>query len=189
MIFIVSGFMRSGTSMMMKALAAGGMTPAYSRERDARLNDHYGDQDKPNGYRPNQQYFELNDLDYGDMRFPLQYEGKLIKCLWPGLGRMRNCQARVLIMRRPREEIYLSCLAAFGTVPQHVADHNFDQFMSNVVEVARDRRSFLSVDEVWYQDVLDRPLAVFQQLKRNGWPIDPCSAASVPQRTEKRFVA
>lgn len=189
MIFIVSGFMRSGTSMMMKALSEGGMTPAHSRERDARLNARFGEADKPNGYRPNEAYFELNDSDYFDPRFPLQYEGKLLKCLWAGLGRMRNCTARVIIMRRPREEVYNSCLAAFGTVPNIPASHNFDQFMDNVVEVARDRRSFVSVHEIWYEDVLDEPLTVFRQLQWDGWPIDPYIAANVPNGRYKRYAA
>lgn len=189
MIYIVSGFMRSGTSMMMKALKDGGMEVAWSPERDKRLNEKWGEPEKPNGYRPNPEYFELDASDYRDPTFPLAYEGKLVKCLWAGLSRIRNCQARVIFMRRPRTEIHRSCFAAFGQVPQVVEAHDFDLFMDVVVETTRDRRSFVSVNEVWYQDVLDEPLTVFRQLQWDGWPIDPYLAANVPAKTEKRYTA
>jgi hypothetical protein len=189
MIYFVSGYMRSGTSMMMKALAAGGLEPAYSKERDPRMNERWGDKDTPNGYVPNKQYFELDAADYRDPNFPRCHEGKLVKCLFGGISRIRPCQARLVFMRRPRKDIEVSCLAAFGHVPQIVQASNFDEQMEWIIELCRDRRSFVSIDEVWYDDVLDEPLTVFRQLQWNGWPIDPYEAANVPQRSEKRYAA
>jgi len=189
MIYLVSGFMRSGTSMMMKALIEGGMEAAFSPERDKRLNDRWGEPDTPNGYQPNAEYFELNGADYRGAEFPLQYEGKLIKCLWVGLTRIPNSEYRCIFMRRPRKDIELSCLAAFGNAPQPVQAHDFDQLMARITEVVRDRRSFVSVDEVWYDDVLSEPLTVFRKLQWDGWPIDPYLAANVPSREKKRYAA
>lgn len=39
MIYIVSGFMRSGTSMMMQALIAGGMQASFSTQRNQFANN------------------------------------------------------------------------------------------------------------------------------------------------------
>ncbi len=49
MIYLVSGDMRTGTSMMMQALEAGGLEAVYNENRD-RMNQQYGDKDyQPNG--------------------------------------------------------------------------------------------------------------------------------------------
>ena len=48
MIFIVSGFMRTGTSMMMKCLEAGGLEAVFNPTRE-RMNKDFGDEhDQPN---------------------------------------------------------------------------------------------------------------------------------------------
>jgi len=188
MIYIVSGFMRSGTSMMMKALIAGGMDAAYSEARDERMNKRWGDLDEPNGYRPNREYFELDTSDYSDPSFPLAYEGKLLKCLWGGLSRMKNCQARVIFMRRPGAEVKRSMFAAFGTAPEMAAS-DFDRRMDVIADVAMDRRSFISFDQVWYEDALAHPLTVFKHLKDVGWPISPHLAAAIPEVSSKRHRA
>ena len=43
MLYIVSGFMRTGTSMMMKALEAGGLEAAYQQSREA-MRKRYADE-------------------------------------------------------------------------------------------------------------------------------------------------
>lgn len=188
-IYLVSGFMRSGTSMMMKALHTGGMDVAFSAERDKRLNDKWGEGDVPDGYRPNDEYYELDTKDYSSPNFPGLYEGKLIKCLWSGAERLPPRDYRIVCMRRPRAEIATSCLAAFGHVPKIVQPHDFDQFMDAWVERLRDRRSFQSVSEVWYSDVMASPETVFAGLVVDGWPIDAAEAASVPSAGKVRFAA
>ena len=77
MIYVVSGFMRTGTSMMMKALEAGGMDASYKQSRDV-MKDHYADE----YYNPNiGGLYELEKQDYQKWDFPRDYEGKLIKAL------------------------------------------------------------------------------------------------------------
>lgn len=188
MLYIVSGFMRSGTSMMMRALAAGGLEPAYRPERDQRLNDKWGDQD-PLGYRPNDNYFELDPEDYSSPDFPGPYDGKLIKCLIGGLIRIRKCEARVVVMRRPRKEILASCMAAFGQPPPMVRAQTFDADMNRMVEAASDRRSFVSFHEVYYNEAVCCPLAVFETLEKAGWPINAAAAAAIPTEDRRRYSA
>ena len=48
MIYIVSGFFRSGTTMMMRALELGGMPVYFSRERNALNEEHTNLRSRPN---------------------------------------------------------------------------------------------------------------------------------------------
>ncbi len=173
--------------MMMEALIAGGMDASYSRKRTKRMNEKWGESDKVNGYIPNKEYYELDPMDYKALNFPKDHEGKLIKCLWRGAGMINNGQYRCIFMRRPRIEIEHSLIAFFGTAPEPAKHPCFDQSIDNLVKSMRDRRSYLSVDEVFYGDVVDDPLPVFERLVKNGWPIDPVKAAAVPNTKEARY--
>jgi hypothetical protein len=187
MIYVVSGFMRCGTSMMMRALEAGGMGACYSAGRDKSMNSKFGEPDKPSGYLPNERYYELDPADYRATDFPAPYEGKLIKCLWNGCTKLPpNHDYRVIFMRRPRIEIKMSLIAFFGHAHANVESPFFDAEMDRIVALLRDRRSMITVDEIWYGDVLTKPLGVFKNL---DWPIDPEKAAAIPTRKEARFVA
>ena len=186
MIYIVSGYMRSGTSMMMRALEAGGMDAAYSVERDARMNEKWGDPD----YKPNESYLELDPEDYQNPDFPSAYEGRLIKCLWGGMLRLRPVtQYRVIFMRRDPAAIRRSLTAFFGEPIEHSQGVDFVRQLDNIVAILRDRRSVVDVSELHYADVVDDPHTVFQGLARSGWPIDPGKAASVPSGGKRRFSA
>lgn len=184
MLYIVSGFMRSGTSMMMKALEAGGLEAAYSDKRNERMNKRWGD----SNYTPNDNYYELDAADYRNDDFPHAYDGKLIKCLWGGLPMMAPCDARVVFMRRKKEEIQQSLYVAFGTDKGPVNTPDFDSRLEHIISIARDRRSFRGVDVIWYDDVLSHPLSVFGGLADSGWPIDPELSARIPTKSQKRFV-
>lgn len=189
MIYIVSGYMRCGTSMMMEALIAGGMDAVYCEKRAKTMNDKWGEDDKVHGYQPNKEYYELNTNDYKALYFPQGFEGKLIKCLWRGAAVVNVGEYRLIFMRRPREDIERSLIAVFGRANPVVKMPSFDASLDNLVETIRDRRSFLSVDEVWYRDVVKHPLAVFQHLKKQGWPIDPVKAAAIPTASKVRYTA
>lgn len=190
MIYIVSGFMRCGTSMMMQALEAGGMDAAYCKDRAARMNSKWGSQDSYHSYVPNDEYYELNIEDYKTPDFPDAYEGRLIKCLWGGLLLLKpGHEYRIIFMRRPSREIQTSLVAFFGKPHSQCQDVYFTQRMERVIKVCRDRRSFVSVDEIWYPDVVSEPLKIFKQLAASGWPIDPEKAAKIPTARKVRFAA
>jgi hypothetical protein len=176
--------MRTGTSMMMQSLEAGGLEAVYSKRRDEEMNARWGDAD----YKPNDGYYELDGEDYirGDLE--ARYEGKLVKCLSGGALRLSPGDYRIVFMRRPAAEIRVSLLAFFGSDSAASQFCDLDRAMDSAVAVLRDRRSFRSVDEVQYHDVLADPLAVFRGLAERGWPIDPDKAAAVPQVSKARFV-
>jgi hypothetical protein len=171
---------------MMEALEAGGMEAVYSAQRDERMNKKWGDPD----YKPNTRYYELEAEDYQDASFPSAYEGKLIKCLWGGMLRLRPVtEYRVIFMRRDTKAIQHSLTAFFGQPVEQAQNINFQRQLDNVVSILRDRRSVVSVHEVQYVDVVSNPLAVFEMLAREGWPIDPAKAAEIPQARKMRFAA
>lgn len=183
MLYIVSGFMRSGTSMMMRALEAGGLEAVYSKKRDQEMNARWGDAD----YLPNDSYYELDGEDYLRGGLEQRYDGKLVKCLWGGMLRLPPGDYRVVFMRRPAEEIRVSLLAFFGNDGAARQFPDLDKGMDRIVDILRDRKSVVSVDAVEYRDVLADPCAVFRRLAANGWPIDPLKAAAIPDRDRARY--
>lgn len=174
--------------MMMKALEAGGMTAVYSRDRDERMYTLWGEPD----YTPNDQYYELDSGDYRDERFPLQYEGKLIKCLSGGMYRLNPAaQYRIVFMRRDTIEISRSMAAAFqrGSDMGTVATDSslFQAGLDRLCAILADRRSVTSITQVHYDAVVADPLPAFELLRSHGWPIDPAVCARVPSPDKKRF--
>jgi len=76
-LYVVSGFMRTGTSMIMKALESGGLDAEYKQSRDE-MKNRYSDKN----YDPNiGGLYELERQDYMGLDFPNKYTGKLIKGL------------------------------------------------------------------------------------------------------------
>jgi len=95
--YIVSGLERSGTSLMMQILDAGGLSISYDNSREA-------DENNPNGY------YELyngkinykllnNEIDFN------QHKGKFIKITAFGLEYLPKGNYEIIFMERNIEEI------------------------------------------------------------------------------------
>jgi len=123
MIYIVSGYYRSGTSYKMEQAKAGGMDLHYNPARDDRLNAVLG--------LGNDHYFEIEDAEFinllphqssGDglvygytasylesdeyLEIFNQFEGKTIKVLWSSLWRIPSrAKCNIIFMLRNPEEI------------------------------------------------------------------------------------
>lgn len=169
-IYIVSGFMRSGTSMMMKALEAGGLEAIYNPSRD-KMNDDFGDED----YKINDGgFYELTRQEYMHPDFPDNYDGKLVKCLWGGMVHLKASSnlKRIIFMRRPIDEIARSYEAAFD-YPHPAAIPELGIRLDRVQGILEQRRD-VNLNVIQYHDVLANPYNVFESL---GWPIDCLAAA------------
>jgi len=189
MIYIVSGWQRTGTSMMMEALIAGGMDAAWDEEKDKRLRDRYL---RDNGTVPNQRYFEFEKQEYRKPGFPKEHEGKLIKALYGVISKLNDgLQYRVIYMRRPQAQIVESLHSSLGRAA--VGNTGRQDFVAKQEKAIAWMRSkpgqFLSVDEIWYQNVLAGPAGVFLSLQKSGWPIDSAKAAAIPKKEKQRAVA
>ncbi len=115
-ITIVSGLPRSGTSMMMKMLEAGGLPP---------LTDHLraADDDNPKGYYEFERAKKLRD---GDVEWLPQAQGKVVKAIAALLPDLPPTYAyRVIFMRRAMPEVLASqkqMLIRRGEDPNKVGD-------------------------------------------------------------------
>lgn len=177
MLYVVSGFMRTGTSMMMRALEAGGLQAVYAASRED-MRKKYADGD----YDPNSGgLYELERSDYQAIDFPRAYDGKLIKCLNQGVVTMATMPKgmQVIFMRRDVEEIRQSYDAFFGKQLGMLEPETFQRRMDLTVEKIRNRRDIITCSEIWYRDVIEDPLYWFIRLNMLGWPIDTELAAAV----------
>ena len=98
-ITIVSGLPRSGTSMMMKMLEAGGLTPLTDHIRQA-------DADNPKGYY---EFERVKKLRENDTAWLPDAEGKVVKIIASLLPHLPPThEYRVVFMRRAMTEILAS---------------------------------------------------------------------------------
>jgi hypothetical protein len=98
-ITIVSGLPRSGTSMMMRMLAVGGLPPLTDEIRSA-------DSDNPEGYY---EFERVKQLDKGDTAWLPEARGKVVKVISALLRHLpAGYDYRILFMRRSTEEILAS---------------------------------------------------------------------------------
>lgn len=158
-VYVVSGWMRSGTSAMMRALEAGGMEACYRQSRDV-MKNRYRDEH----YDPNVGgLYELERADYQKPDFPRGYEGKLIKALQLGPAQMRTMPGgiRVVFMRRPAEEQRQSYMAFFGGQAPTV--EQIEARVERALEAARNRRD-TEVMELEYADVIAEPRKCLAQV-------------------------
>ncbi len=177
MIHIVSGFMRSGTSMMMRCLEAGRLTPVLSPKREVTLG-RFGDEH----YKPNPEgFYELEAHQFRERWFPQMYAGKVVKILWGGLDSISvgEHKYRIVFMLRHPEEIRQSYEAFFGTPHRLVAHADLNMKpdapywleMRDTIGIARQRRD-VELIELNYRDVVESPKANFELLTEAGWPLD-----------------
>ena len=99
-IVVVSGLPRSGTSMAMKMLEAGGLPLITDNEREA-------DIDNPKGYFEDERVKDLGDMD--DKSWVAEAKGKGIKVVSSLLQYLpRDLNYKLLFMRRNLEEVIAS---------------------------------------------------------------------------------
>lgn len=98
-ITIVSGLPRSGTSMMMKMLEAGGIPPLIDGIRTA-------DQDNPKGYY---EFERVKQLPNGDDQWLPDARGNTVKIISALLNHLpQNEEYRIIFMQRRIEEVLRS---------------------------------------------------------------------------------
>ena len=185
MIYIVSGYMRSGTSMMMEALEAGGMDVCYSDKRD---NDMFA-RFKDGPYLPNDKYYELQISDYLRDDFVERFDGKAIKVLAPFLHLLPVAEYNVLYMNRDTDHIFQSYAAAINIGSVYTDRKKWQREMQLIKEAMQDRKSCKRFTDFYYDYVLEYPTMHFLMLERNGWPIYAEKAATIPDKSKRRYHA
>ncbi len=180
-IYIVSGYMRTGTSMMMKCLEQGGLSPVFSEHRES-LNQKFGDK----YYKPNEGgFYELTREQYNQIGFPRMYSGKLIKCLFGGTYRLVVHNYKIVFMMRDPEEIRQS-YEAFTEEPAPPITKCYNEVMNDCIDILKNRKD-TDVTVLQYRNVVDNPRDAFKLLKDNGWPINIDKAVAVVDEKLCRF--
>jgi hypothetical protein len=155
MITIVSGLPRSGTSLMMQMLVAGGMTALTDGERPA-------DTDNPRGYLEWERIKQLPN----EPNCIAEAEGKVVKVISRLLLSLpEGHEYRVIFMQRPMPEVLASqdeMLRRRGNYRQSdpaVIAAAFEKHLNEVYAWLEGRAYFKSI-RVFYHDLLSRPLEI-----------------------------
>lgn len=115
-ITVVSGLPRSGTSMMMKMLEAGGIPPVTDNLRTA-------DEDNPKGYY---EFERVKQLPKGDVAWLPDAQGKVVKVIAALLPHLPGpYRYRVVFMQREMSEVLASqrqMLIRRGEDPNKIPD-------------------------------------------------------------------
>jgi hypothetical protein len=155
-VVVVSGLPRSGTSMMMRMLQAGGLPVLTDASRDA-------DESNPHGY------FEFAPTkDVGpaaDLRWLNDAKGKAVKLVSPLLEHLpAHYNYRIIFMRRDLREVIASqnvMLARRGETASTMADDElvavYEKHLRTVGRLIAGRPG-MSVMDVNYTDALEHPL-------------------------------
>lgn len=160
-ITVVSGLPRSGTSMMMKMLEAGGISPMTDQIRTA-------DTDNPKGYY---EFERVKKLDKGDTAWLPEARGKVVKVISALLKHLPPSeQYRVIFVRRNMNEILASqrkMLINRGEDPDKQDDAQmailFEKHLSQV-ESWLAAQPNIKVLYLQYSDILSNPLPEIEKL-------------------------
>ncbi len=162
-ITVVSGLPRSGTSMMMKALEAGGLPVVTDAQRTA-------DEDNPKGYYEMER---VKQLDKGDTVWLADAKGKVVKVISALLEHLPpDYQYRVIFMQRAMPEVLASqkkMLERRGEPTDRVSDEELTRLFSKHVQKVetwlRGQPNFqvLTVD---YNRMLADPLPYVRQVNQ-----------------------
>ncbi len=155
-IVVVSGLPRSGTSMAMKMLEAGGLSLATDGIRRA-------DEDNPKGYYELERVKDLGQES--DKAWLSAHRGKVVKIITYLLRHLpEDNNYKIVLMRRELEEVVASqnkMLDRRGE-PQHTEDDRMKDLFKDDLWRANyllKRAPHLEALEVNYRDVVAEPLA------------------------------
>lgn len=160
-IVVVSGLPRSGTSMMMKMLEAGGIPPLTDEVREA-------DRDNPKGYY---EFERVKQLDKGVTAWLPQAQGKAVKIISALLQHLpADYTYYVVFMRRNIEEILASqrrMLINRGEDPDSSEDEQMQQLYEKhlrQVEGWLADQNNIHVLYISYNDLIDDPVSHCEEI-------------------------
>ncbi len=162
-ITVVSGLPRSGTSMMMKMLEAGGLPPLTDNLRTA-------DEDNPKGYF---EFERVKKMPDGDISWVEDAQGKAVKVISALLEHLPPAYTyRVLFMQRKIDEILASqkqMLVRSGKPTDQVSDEQLAEMYGKhlaKVKAWLDEQTNFSVNYLDYNAMLADPTKYARQVNQ-----------------------
>lgn len=186
--YIVSGVHRSGTSMMMKCLIDGGISPIWDnyRELSMRQNDRNDYKLNPDGF------WEVGQRHYMKLGYTSTLPDDIcVKIQAIGLPILSSGDYKIIFMRRNPEAIIKSYIKSFGQdiYDKEYGNRDFFEYYENltggVIDIMSERKD-VELIEMDYNYVVDHPLDAMKQIKDFGVPIDLSSSIKVPKREYRR---
>lgn len=160
-IVVVSGLPRSGTSMMMKMLEAGGVPLLTDHLRTA-------DEDNPKGYF---EFERVKQLPKGDIAWLSEARGKAVKIISALLEHLpATYEYRVIFMRRDLKEVLASqrkMLIRRGEDPDKVDEQELLRlFQKHIRQVQRwlGQQPNIKMLEVPYNALIQDPIPYVRQI-------------------------
>lgn len=158
---VVSGLPRSGTSMMMRSLAIGGLPPLTDVERVA-------DRDNPNGYYE----FEPVKNTENDASWLPEAADKAVKMVYSLVYDLpTNYRYDIVVMRRDMTEILASqakMLERLGTGGPSPPDEVIARLFNKELDKFREwssQQSHVRILEVFYNDIIAAPREQFERIQ------------------------
>ena len=160
-ITVVSGLPRSGTSMMMKLLEAGGLPPMTDNIRTA-------DEDNPKGYY---EFERVKQLPKGDVAWLPEAQGKVVKVIAALLPYLpAGYQYRVIFMQRAMAEVLASQKQMLirrsedpDKIPDDVIAKLFEKHLKQVNDWISQQSNVQRLD-VNYNEMLKNPQPFIEQI-------------------------
>lgn len=187
--YVVTGFPRSGTSMMMRCLEKGGIPV----ERGPRDESHL-ELEAKTGYLPNPHGFYERGHGTEPWWFPAGVRGAVKMELASTAVMCPGGRYRVILMYRDQEAVRKS-LEAYLEALQKVSVRKpqlekaletcragrYEEMMAVARAHLENRRDVEHLILAGYQDVVERPREFFLAVKEHWREIDPEAAAAVPE--------
>lgn len=178
-IYIVSGLPRSGTSMMMKMLEAGGLSVLTDNIRAV-------DDDNLQGYY---EFERVKAMKEGDISWVEESRGKVVKVISALLEHLpAGCQYKIVFMEREMMEILASqrkMLERRGKPGNPAEDGKFAELYGRHLEKVKNwlaGQSNMSVLYVHYNDMIAQPAGYAAKTAEFlGIPMDIKAMGEVPQ--------
>jgi hypothetical protein len=159
---IVSGLPRSGTSLMMSMLEAGGMQALTDQIREP-------DEDNPEGYY---EFERVKQIEH-DRSWLEDAKGKVVKIVSERLTHLPEGYAyKVIFMRRKMEEVLASqrkMLIRRGEPAPRISDEEMAELFKRhlrEVDTWLARQPHIEVIYVWYNEVLEDPMAPAERINQ-----------------------
>lgn len=161
-ITVVSGLPRSGTSLMMSMLEAGGMQVLTDEIREP-------DEDNPEGYY---EFEQVKQIEH-DQSWLKDAKGKVVKIVSERLRHLPEGYAyKVIFMRRKMEEVLDSqrqMLIRRGEPAPRISDEEMAELFKRHlrdVEAWVARQPYIEVIYVSYNEVLENPVAPAERINQ-----------------------
>ncbi|MBL7965317.1 MAG: alkaline phosphatase family protein [Flavobacteriales bacterium] len=185
-IYMVSGLPRSGTSMMMRALVAGGLTPFTDEERVA-------DESNPHGYF---EHRAVKGLAH-DSRFLTEAEGRVVKVVAPLLPHLpARHRYKIVFMERDLHEVLVSQDRMLGKAPRegegaHFRKGLFDSYTALLEKVRLlEEQPYVEMLRIPYADAVNDPAGTMARVNAffdGGLDADRMAQAVDPELYRNRL--